>query len=61
MSLIVILGCVFIALIIIFPPILLGVAIEQDEPEGIGLTLTFVIIEFIALVLIIYTGCKGAI
>ena len=59
MSLIIFLGCAFMALIIIFPPILLGVAIERDEPEEIGLALTFVIIEFVALVLILYTWCKG--
>lgn len=62
MSLIIFLGCAFMALIIIFPPILLGAAIERGaEPGETGLALTFVIIEFIALVLVLYIMCKGAI
>ena len=61
MNLIIFLGCVLMVLIIIFPPVLLGAAIERDEPGEIGLTLTFVIIEVITLVLVLYMGCKGVI
>ena len=61
MSLIIFLGCAFMALIIILPPILLGAAIELGDDGLIGLALTLVIIEFVALILVLYLGCKGAI